>query len=69
MKTKSEATLSHLMMPDPERDHIFGNPEGDVMFLEYGDYECAYCAEAHDAVIQLAECWAIDCVMRTDIFL
>jgi Na+:H+ antiporter, NhaA family len=55
MKTKSEATLSHLMMPDPERDHIFGKPEGEVMLLEYGDYECPYCAEAHDAVMQLAE--------------
>ena len=55
MKTKHEATLSHLMMPDPERDHIFGNPHGDVMLLEYGDYECPYCAEAHDAIMQLAE--------------
>jgi protein-disulfide isomerase len=55
MKTKSEATMAHLMLPDPERDHIFGNPEGDVQVLEYGDYECPYCAEAHDAVMQLAE--------------
>jgi protein-disulfide isomerase len=55
MKTKNSATLSHLTIPDPERDHILGNPEGDVMLLEYGDYECPYCAEAHDAVMQLAE--------------
>ena len=55
MKTKHEATLSHLMMPDPERDHIYGNPDGEVMLLEYGDYECPYCAEAHDAIMQLAE--------------
>jgi protein-disulfide isomerase len=55
MKTKHEATMSHLTVPDPERDHIFGNAEGDVMLLEYGDYECPYCAEAHDAIMQLAE--------------
>jgi protein-disulfide isomerase len=55
MKTKSAATMAHLTMPDPERDHIYGNPDGDVMVLEYGDYECPYCAEAHDAVMQLAE--------------
>src|SRR5436853_6552045 len=55
MKTKQEATLAHLTMPDPERDHIFGNPEGAAMLLEYGDYECPYCAEAHDAIMQLAE--------------
>jgi len=55
MKTKNEAVLSHLMLPDPERDHIYGNHDGDVMILEYGDYECPYCAEAHDAVMQLAE--------------
>lgn len=54
MKTKTEATLS-LTTPDPERDHIFGSPHGDVMVLEYGDYECPYCAEAHDAIMQLAE--------------
>lgn len=54
MKTKSAATLA-LTTPDPERDHIFGNPEGEVMVLEYGDYECPYCAEAHDAIMQLAE--------------
>jgi protein-disulfide isomerase len=55
MKTKSETTLSHLKLPDPERDHIYGSAEGEVMLLEYGDYECPYCAEAHDAVMQLAE--------------
>src|SRR5687768_2894983 len=55
MKTKSAATLPDLKLPDPERDHIFGNPNGEVMILEYGDYECPYCAEAHDAIMQLAE--------------
>lgn len=55
MKAKNEATVAHLMMPDPERDHIYGNPDGDILLLEYGDYECPYCAEAHDAIMQLAE--------------
>jgi protein-disulfide isomerase len=43
------------MLPDPDRDHIYGNPHGEIMLLEYGDYECPYCAEAHDAIMQLAE--------------
>jgi protein-disulfide isomerase len=54
MKTK-HATLSHLMLPDPDRDHILGSATGEVMLLEYGDYECPYCAEAHDAIMQLSE--------------
>jgi protein-disulfide isomerase len=39
-----------LTLPDEERDHIQGSPEGPIALLEYGDYECPACGEAHPIV-------------------
>jgi protein-disulfide isomerase len=33
-----------LTLPDPERDHIYGSAHGSIKLLEYGDYECPFCA-------------------------
>jgi protein-disulfide isomerase len=30
------------------RDHVRGDPTAPVVVVEYGDYECPECAEAHD---------------------
>jgi protein-disulfide isomerase len=35
-----------LTLPDPGRDHIYGSTNGSIKLLEYGDYECPFCAEA-----------------------
>jgi protein-disulfide isomerase len=35
-----------LTLPDPERDHISGSADGSIKLLEYGDYECPFCADA-----------------------
>lgn len=32
---------------DPEVDHIQGNLSAQLVLLEYGDYECPVCREAH----------------------
>jgi protein-disulfide isomerase len=42
-----------LTLPDPERDHISGSPAGSIKLLEYGDYECPFCAEAHAVVKEI----------------
>jgi protein-disulfide isomerase len=46
-----------LRLPVSGRDHALGTPTAPVTLLEYGDYECPFCAAAHPAVkhvLQLA---------------
>jgi protein-disulfide isomerase len=42
-----------LTLPDPERDHISGSADGSIRLLEYGDYECPFCAEAQPIVKEI----------------
>jgi protein-disulfide isomerase len=44
-----------LTIPDPNRDHIQGSPAATITLLEYGDYECPYCGEAHAIVKQIID--------------
>src|SRR5438067_1812542 len=39
-----------LTLPDAERDHVSGFANGSIKLLEYGDYECPFCAEAQPIV-------------------
>jgi protein-disulfide isomerase len=42
-----------LTVPVSERDHVIGPETAAVALLEYGDYECPYCAAAHPSVKQV----------------
>ena len=42
-----------LTLPDPERDHISGSAGGLTRLLEYGDYECPFCAEVEPIVKEI----------------
>jgi protein-disulfide isomerase len=42
-----------LTLPDPERDHISGSAGGLIRLLEYGDYECPFCAEVQPIVKEI----------------
>ena len=52
--------MSELLLDRPrltvditERDHVRGPITAPLTLLEYGDYECPYCAAAHPAVKQV----------------
>ncbi len=44
-----------LVLPVGPRDHIRGTPGAPVTVVEYGDYECPFCGEAHAVTTELIE--------------
>lgn len=42
------------LLNDP-KDWVGGNPDGDVVMVEFLDYRCGYCRRAHDEVAELLE--------------
>src|SRR5260370_25931999 len=42
-----------LTLPDAERDHVSGSATGSIKLLEYGDYECPFCADAQPIVKEI----------------
>ena len=48
-------TSARLNPPVSDQDHIQGPEDAPVTFLEYGDYECPHCKQAHSIVLELQE--------------
>jgi len=48
--TSEESAVRHL-----PGEHVLGNPEAPVTVVEYGDYECPYCAAAAPVLRRLVE--------------
>jgi protein-disulfide isomerase len=54
--TKGEKDSVKLTLPvDESRDHIQGSATAAVTLVEYGDYECPYCAQAYMIVKEVQE--------------
>jgi protein-disulfide isomerase len=48
-----KATANPGPVPVTHRDHIIGTATAAVTLIEYGDYECPYCGQAHVVVQEL----------------
>ena len=46
--------MSTLRNPVNAGDHLLGNPAAPIQLVEYGDYQCPYCAQAYPVVKELA---------------
>lgn len=43
------------MRPVTEADHILGNPNAELMFVEYSDTECPFCKQFHTTLRQMMD--------------
>lgn len=46
---------SKLVLPEEGRDHIRGSVRAPYKLVEYGDFQCPYCGEAHSIVQEIEE--------------
>ena len=47
--------MAPLALPIGQRDHLRGPAEAPVVLLEYGDFECPHCREAHEVLRELED--------------
>lgn len=40
---------------DSSKDHIRGNPDADIIIVEYSDYECPFCKGFHSTMTRIME--------------
>jgi protein-disulfide isomerase len=52
--------MSDLKIPVTSNDHVQGDPKAPVTLVEYGDYQCPYCAAAHVVVKLLQQHYGKD---------
>ncbi|MEG0922071.1 MAG: thioredoxin domain-containing protein [Comamonas sp.] len=49
-----------LAVPVSASDHCIGAANASIFLVEYGDYQCPYCADAYAVVKQISEQWSSD---------
>jgi protein-disulfide isomerase len=47
--------MVRLKSPVNHSDHVLGDPSAKVVLLEYGDFQCPYCAQADEVIFQILE--------------
>ena len=43
------------LAPFTDEDHILGNPDADLVVVEYSDFECPFCAKFHPTMEQIMD--------------
>ena len=38
-----------------EGEHLRGSPDADIVIVEYGDFQCPYCARAYPTLVELQQ--------------
>jgi protein-disulfide isomerase len=51
--TTQKAASAENMKPVSADDHILGDPNAELLFVEYSDTECPYCKEFHLTLQQM----------------
>jgi len=50
-----DATEEFSIRPVSEDDHILGNPDAEIIIVEYSDFECPFCGKFHPTMEQVIE--------------
>lgn len=53
--TVEPTAANDAIRPLDETDHIRGNPNAQIMLVEYSDYECPFCKQFHDTLSSIME--------------
>lgn len=48
-----ENTQQAAVDPVTDKDHILGNPDAEIVIVEYSDFECPFCARFHPTMEQI----------------
>jgi len=48
------------IQPITKDDHILGNPDADVIIIEYSDFECRFCKEFHTTMRRIMDDYGAD---------
>jgi protein-disulfide isomerase len=54
-KAIEEATAKKDISPVTDQDHIKGNPDAEILIVEYSDTECPYCKNFHNTMNQIMD--------------
>src|SRR5215471_9586367 len=46
---------SKLTLPLANRDHMQGPVDAPISLVEYGDYECVFCGDAHSIIVRVQQ--------------
>ena len=53
--TPTNTDVASDMKPISEDDHILGNPNAEIIIVEYSDLECPYCKKFHETMHQIID--------------